>query len=370
MIRFSCTCARTLKAPDKLAGKESRCPACGATVDVPHLALVPSRGDQVKSEEQLPQDNSADYALASVPPSEFVPSVPLVADRSFIHSPLYERTSSDTLDDPLVGVRFILSLSGMLTLLTALGLWLYPFTLNGGMPWLSGLLLVVVWAGAVSVLFGYGCHYLDLVLEHALRGDGQDHLMLDFCSGPAMTSFVKWALCFVSGPAFPIFFAVHYWIHSGDMTAVDGLILAELSVPAVTYWMFGLVVLSRRPEIANPPPRQVLKAIRSLGLRALLVGIGVTAAGFVHIGLGVTALVLLHGAWPLGLALLWLCWFSAWQCGVFALRTLGLWYCRSQCADERQPGCPVAAQSRTAFEAVRQIQDSLEGHPGRHATAR
>jgi hypothetical protein len=369
MIRFPCTCGKSLKAPDKLAGNQSRCPACRATIVVPRLALVLSGGEQSEAEESSP-DNSAVYALASEPPSEFVPRVPLVADFSFIHSPLCERSSFDTLDDPLVGVKFILSLSGMLTLLTALGLWLYPFALNGGMSWLSGLLLIAVWAGAMSVLFGYGCHYLDLVLEHALRGDGQNTLMPDYYSGPAMTSFVKWALCFVSGPAFPIFFAVHYWIHSGDMTAVDGLILAELSVPAITYWMIGLVVLSRRPEIANPSPRLVLKAIRRLGLRALLGGIGVTAAGFVHIFLGVTALVLLHGPWPLGLALLWLCWFSAWQCGAFALRTLGLWYYRSRTVGGKRPGCPAAEHDdRSASQAGRFVPESLEGGPTRYANA-
>lgn len=267
-------------------------------------------------------------------------------------------------------MKFTFYLSGMLTLLTALGLWLYLVALNGGMSWLSGILLIVVWAGAMSVLFGYGCNCLDLVLEYSLRGGGQNLHLPDHDPGPAMTSFVKWALCFVSGPAFPIFFAVHNWIHSGDPTAVDSLILVELSVPAITYWMIGLVVLSRRPEIANPSSRHVLKAIRRLGLRALLAGMGVTAAGFAHIGLGVTALVLLHGPWPLGLALLWLCWFSAWQCGAFALRTLGSWYYRSRSTGEMQAVLSDAAhKSRPAFQVALNLSESMERRPGRQATA-
>src|SRR5580765_5203332 len=40
MIRFSCACGRSLKAPEELAGKKSRCPACAAAVVVPQPAMV------------------------------------------------------------------------------------------------------------------------------------------------------------------------------------------------------------------------------------------------------------------------------------------------------------------------------------------
>jgi len=32
---------------------------------------------------------------------------------------------------------------------------------------------------------------------------------------------------------------------------------------------------------------------------------------------------MLHEAWPVAVFLLWACWFSAWQCGAFAMRKLG-----------------------------------------------
>ena len=28
----------------------------------------------------------------------------------------------------------------------------------------------------------------------------------------------------------------------------------------------------------------------------------------------------------MGFVLLWLCWYSAWECGAFALRIVGFWY--------------------------------------------
>ncbi|MGE5194571.1 MAG: hypothetical protein ACM3U2_18930, partial [Deltaproteobacteria bacterium] len=40
MLRFTCGCGKSLKAPARLAGKASRCPACGAAVIVPQAALV------------------------------------------------------------------------------------------------------------------------------------------------------------------------------------------------------------------------------------------------------------------------------------------------------------------------------------------
>src|SRR5260221_10468552 len=87
-----------------------------AQIITPTLAASATVASPAENEESS-NDSSAVYSLASEPPSECVPSVPLVADFGFIHLPLYERTSFDTLDDPLLGVKFILSLSGMLTLL-------------------------------------------------------------------------------------------------------------------------------------------------------------------------------------------------------------------------------------------------------------
>jgi hypothetical protein len=72
----------------------------------------------------------------------------------------------------------------------------------------------------------------------------------------------------------------------------------------------------------------VFKAVRRLGGRALVAGIGISVAAFVHVCVGAGGLMLLHSSWLAGLIMLWICWFSAWQCATYALWTLGFWHHR------------------------------------------
>jgi hypothetical protein len=69
--------------------------------------------------------------------------------------------------------------------------------------------------------------------------------------------------------------------------------------------------------------------MRTLGWRASLAGIGVTAAGIVHVLLAASAVVLLHQTWLGGFVVLWFCWYSAWQCATYSLWTVGIWYHRA-----------------------------------------
>ena len=330
MIRFTCKCGRSLKAPDTLAGKESRCPACGLGVVVPRLLLT-SIGAQ---------DDSTEYALSETA-TEWAPSVLQVV--APVRRTVFKRHRFEAWCDPLLGVKFVFRLSGILAVLTAIGAALYPSVINGGISWVNGLSLSVVWGAAMGLLIGYGCNFLDSVLANAVGGgaDGDIHVP-DFDPSPAMTSFVRWALGFVSGPAILIYFAFQYWIHCGDMTFIDSVILMELTVPALSYWMIGLLVLTRQPERLMASPRQIGKAIRRLGLRTAVAGIGVTAVAFVHFGVGAFAIMLLHEAWLAGLVLLWICWFSVWHSGAFALRTVGLWHHRTRNMTRASPASGAA----------------------------
>lgn len=335
MIRFDCTCGKSLKAAAKLAGKNSRCPACGVNIIVPQLSAArPGNGPEWPTQAALtmvvgvpnsPDDGESVYRLAAAAPTAWVPNIVPEVDPNYVPPAPYQRHPIESWTDPLAGAKYVLSLSGMLAVLTALGVALYPHVLHEGLSWVSGLFLAVVWAGGMVLVIGYGCSLLYSNLEWGLCGGGKDIHVPDYDPGPAMTSFVRWALCFGSGPAFLIYFAFLYWIHCGDMTLIDGVILAELTVPAVTWWMMELLVLAARPDRVHVAPVKVLSAIRRLGPRALLAGIASTAVGFIHVWLGAGAVMLLHEAWLPGLLLLWLCWFSAWQCSAFALRKLGCW---------------------------------------------
>ena len=88
-------------------------------------------------------------------------------------------------------MKFVVYLSGLLTLLTALGVALYPHVLHEGISWLGGLVLAVVWVGATGMLVGYGCNYLDSVLEYAVSGGDKFIYVPNRDSAPAIASFLN-----------------------------------------------------------------------------------------------------------------------------------------------------------------------------------
>lgn len=318
MIRFRCDCGRSLKAPEKLAGKTSRCPACATVVAVPQPALVFAGHE---SDEDCPSDDTPSVPAAST----WVPCSQELVDPNYLPTVLRVRGSA-TRPDPLMGVKFVVYLSGMLALLTGLGVALYPHVLHEGISWLGGLVLAVVWVITTGILAGYGCNYLDSVLDYAVSGGEKFIYIPGRDSVPAIQSCLRWMLSFVTGPAILFYLALHYWVVCGDVTLVDVLILAELTVPAIGYWLMELLVLAERTDVVYVSPWQVLNAIRTLGQRSLLAVVGISAAAFVYVCVGAYAVMLLHSAWLMGLVLLWLCWYSAWECGAFALRIVGFWY--------------------------------------------
>jgi hypothetical protein len=390
MLRFTCTCGETLKAPARMSGRESRCPACGVAIVVPEPAPVlpsgefalkrdasdhkpswptlpasPAEGSsdvpmqtrrspvvfasieetQTTSDgltdAEIPLDDSNVYSLAAQPPIAWVPRAFPEPVSDFVPPPPFQRSAFEVWCDPLTGIKFVFYLSGFLAVLTAIGAGLYPHVLHEGLIWVSGMFLAVVWGGAMALLIGYGCSFLDSVLDYALCGGARNIHVPDLDPRPAITSVVKWGLCFASGPALLTFMAFRHWIHCGDVTAIDGLILAELTMPAISYWLFGMLVLSGRPDMAWASPVQVFIAVRRLGWRTLVAGIGISIAVFVHVCVGAGGLMLLHSSWLAGLVMLWICWFSAWQCATYALWTLGFWH--HQCANARRAVNSAAA---------------------------
>jgi len=273
-------------------------------------------------------DEAGAYSLAAEPPSAWVPGVLPEPVADYVPPEAFRRSTFEVWCDPLTGVKFIFYLSGFMALLTALGAGLYPHVLRAGFSWVNGLFLAMACTGAMGLLIGYGCNFLESVLAYALCGGSRSIQVPDLDPRPAMTSGLKWGLGFACGPAVLVWFACRHWIHCGNVTWIDGLIMVELTIPAIGYWMIGLVVMASRADLAWVSPKQVLKAACRLGWRAPVAGIAATVAGFVHLCVGAGAVTLLHTSWLGGLVILWISWFSAWQCGTYVLWTLGLWYHR------------------------------------------
>jgi hypothetical protein len=175
---------------------------------------------------------------------------------------------------------------------------------------------------------GYGCAYLDAVLRSALAGGTQRIAESDLGLRSAAMSLVRWSLCFLAGPAILIYFAIRHVLQCTIVTPLDALIVANLVVTAVSYWMIELIASNGRTQLAPPAPQQVLNVARQLKWRAYLAGLAAVAAGIVYAALGASAIWLLAGPWAICLALSWLWWFSAWECSAFVLRTVGFWHYR------------------------------------------
>jgi hypothetical protein len=368
LIRFTCRCGKALKAPARLAGKGSRCPACAVDVIVPErpsnppvvFASLPDdsvptdsvsthhqsspvncedRGARLNDtamistsatlvEVEFPADDANTYQLCEQPPTAWVPTVLPEAVPGYVPPAPFQRNPVEAWCDPLVGVKFLFYLSGLLALMTSMGVGLVPHVLHEGFAWTSGLFLALVWGAAMAFVIGYGCAFLDAVTAYAIYGGKTTIEVPDLDPRPAVTSVARWALCFAAGPALLVYFAFRHWLYCGDVKVIDALILVELTMPAIGYFMIAMLVLANRPDLSHVTPWQVLKAIRRLGLRALLAIAAATVIGFVHLCVGAGAIMLVHRSWLGGLVILWFCWFSAWQCSTYALWTLGSWYHR------------------------------------------
>src|SRR5262249_59313021 len=106
-----------------------------------------------------------------------------------------------------------------------------------------------VWCvGAVPVVLvlGYVCGFLHCVLTSAAAGEVGTILWPGGDVFLVARSVVLWVLCFLAGPVVFAGAAFLYWLNSGDLQPVDWLVLGELGILAVGYWIFALLSVGRR----------------------------------------------------------------------------------------------------------------------------
>lgn len=365
-LHFTCTCGRKLKALASMAGKTSYCPQCGETLTVPGPPAPQCEGSP-DTPAAVSKASTVDKGQASAPtaktaprkrPPRTVPAKTYVAGRSqsasvFVrhHSrdeeagkvPRLSRHWFDAWCDLLVGLPFLFRVSAGLAILTAFAIPLYRGLFHAHGLWVNGILLAPVHAAAVCLLLGYGCRFLDSLLDYVMSGGQRTITVADWEPAPAFGSLLRWALSFVCGPAFFAYIAFRQWMTGGDPGLLDTLILLELGTAAATWWITALVVLARRLNLVVVSPVRLLNAAWRLGPRLLFAGAALAVVSGVHLWLVLTALTLLHTG-LFGLFLLWACWFSIWCSGAFALRIVGAWYYRAlQTAAE-----PTANPARNA----------------------
>lgn len=245
-------------------------------------------------------------------------------------SALWQEEHLDGSYDSRRAITFVVSLSGLLALLTLAAVGLMPHLLTTNSSPAASVSLAALWIGSLALVLGYGCAYFDGVLRTALAGGATGIHGSDLNLRSAATCLARWSLCFLAGPAVLISLAIrHVWLCT-TVTLFDVLLVANLMVCAVSYWVIELIALNGVSQFVPPAPQQVLNVARQLKWRAYLAGLAACTAGVVYAALGASLIWLLRGPWAIGLVLSWLWWFSACECSAFVLRTVGFWHYRSR----------------------------------------
>ena len=361
-IKFVCSCGKHLRARDAMASRRSVCPRCGAPVGVP--SLQPTHRGAPAAGPLSPQERVRLARLrrraGDAFPEEGIQTVTAVADVTDTARP---HPGPPTVTTPAAGevvvVRghrrrpdarwyhcllyacrawlLVLALAVALTVPTeSAALSLGEFDDLRADPWRTALLgwIGVVLTGAV---LGYVFGFLDCSLAAAAAGEVKRVRWPGNDLGLAFRSLCRWVFAFLTGPVLGAAAAFFYWLHCGELTWLDGVILAELGVLTLGCWVLAVAAAGRRDRTLDANPWRAAELAYRLGPRTLLVL--VAAAGLLaHGWLMAGAVEELHRH-PVGGALgLLVCWGSALFLATVLFRLLGVWCHRLQAAAPGPPG--------------------------------
>jgi hypothetical protein len=353
-IKFICSCGKHLKARDEMASRRSVCPRCGSPVGIPALKptgpvagvapLTPlERLRRARDRKPLSGDQSAPppETPAAGPMPRGVPRpldprvVHLLSKKGKRRAELVgrhlEKHWAEFLLYPIRAWRFCLTIALFLTVLSLLGALALPLFLaetsveswQMPMSYAGGVLLVVV-------IVGLPCSFLDCVLASAAAGEvyyirWSGNVLLTVLSAGA-----RWLLCFLVGPV--VFAGVGwlYWVNCGDPEWADALILAELGVAAVLYWLYALLALTERGRLRDLNPVTVADLGHRLGWRGLGVALLAAVLLLAHGLLLAAGAAVLHTAPPGGFLILLAGWMSSMFWSTIFCRVLGVWSFRSR----------------------------------------
>jgi hypothetical protein len=131
----------------------------------------------------------------------------------------------------------------------------------------------------------------------------------------------------LAGPVELAVLGFFYWMECGDVSWLDGIILAELVVLGVGCGLFALAAAARNGRAEDLNPLRAFELAQRLGTRGVLLALFAAAAVLAHGWLALGAIEQMHvphngfGGW----LLLTCCWLSALLVASFVLRVLGRW---------------------------------------------
>jgi hypothetical protein len=351
-IKFICTCGKHLKARDDMAARRSVCPRCGSPVGIPSLkpthtgtVAAPLSPDErrrwAKERQPLPTPPAAAQAekLMPRPPRAAPRLVHLLSTRKQPRPDLkgrhLEKRWSECLLYPLRTCHLCCGLALLLTVLSAAGALAGPrileqeTALSGGGP--VGLALFRLTCVLLLVfVVGLPCSFLNCVLASATAGEVY---YIRWSGDPVSTVLLsggKWLLCFLAGPVVLAGTAWVYWVYCGDPGLLDWLILIELGVVCVAYWLFALLAVTDRGRLRDVNPLAVADMAHRLGWRGLAGAVPAAVLLLAHGAVLLFGIATLHTAPAAGCLLLAAGWVSGLFWSTFFCRLLGVWCYRSR----------------------------------------
>jgi hypothetical protein len=369
-ITFVCRCGKRLRARDNMAQRRSICPACGAPVGIPSREPSADGRAGPMTPEEISRRRGRVNPEAEAPTAAAEVGTIQVWVRQRKHNPDLERerqwrpldapltTPTDAAGKlqcrrhrrrrrfelesrwyhcllyPLRALGQIGGLSLILAVLTTLAVQLLPqlgeFDISSGQGWLPVLILSVP-----LLILGYAAAFLDVVVSGAVAG-GEQYVSFPGLNVPLiLRSAVKWAACFLAGPIVPAAGAVWYWVQCGDPTPLDYVILGELVVLSVAWWLMALLSINDTLGWSGLAPWRVHALIARMKWRCLP-ALAAPAAAIAAGWLALSGVDQQHHNGFVGFLMLIGAWLTALTAGTFFLRLLGVWCNRSRKVDSRQ----------------------------------
>jgi hypothetical protein len=350
MIRLVCICGKHLRARDEASLRNAVCPSCGCPVskaatrnsDDPTLAqrpltmkdgpfdgmgyvLVPLWEEGKPLSREVPR-----YKVVLVEESEFpaaipyraedtapVPVMPLHRDRK-----RRKRRRSRELDTRLE--ETLLFPFYCRQSVVALALLLAFFVIVGRAVLASPeVLLAKVILALVPLLLSacYCCAFWMVAFATTLRGEDSVVAHDGMTSVAVMAALLRCLLCFFAGPVWLLAIAFYYWLHCGNLTPVDYVILAELALAALLYWIFANLAVTADNSLRGLLPTGIAALLRRLGWkRSLRTLAALVLAILLNGGLGIYAVATMsESGWS------WFLLFASCLGTQFSLALLARW---------------------------------------------
>jgi hypothetical protein len=360
-IKFICTCGKHLRARDEMAARRAFCPRCGNPVGIPSLQpthvgtpahvltpaerlrrrRVPAPGlnpPGVGPPEPVPAAPSAtvpeppdfaDPSLVTLRSADGLPASPPTRARPRTLAGAQQWMLRESLPWFYAGRAMLLVFGLALALTGATGLIVFvlPDVLNRQMesqgPWPALLL------GAPSfAILAYYWGLLRCVFASAAAGEVWLARWPGFDVDLILRSTARGFFCFLAGPLVPAAAGVFFWLGSGDLVLIDRLILAELAIATIAYWVLVVTAVNAGNRLRDASPPNVVELISRLGWRAPATVVTASALLLAAGLVGCSGLAEIAESSGRGWLLLAGSWFGGLVVLILLFHLLGRWWHR------------------------------------------